>query len=260
MKMNIKENDKIFSETCIIKEDFTGKIYLQDKTKGEDKYRLDKIRKYFKNLCKDTKFIEFFLKQHKYIVDLFLNGILNDEYINICKQKATFKNDRAYYDENNNLIKEDWYTCFFLLISKLEEISTLYTFNKNAIYDFYLEDNLAASDFSKREATADPDFLMKNKNNEIIAYVEQKVIKNNDKFNIRIRTSQYTKFNKMINEGKNVYILCKYENIEKGYDVYYFYDYKDLKDKLVFNQYTYKYETTNFENIPIKFFANFYIK
>lgn len=254
MKMNIQENNKIFSKTCIIKKN--GNLT----NKGEDKLRLDKIRKYFINLCKNESWTEFFLNQHKYIVKLFVDGELDDEYLDICKNKKTFKNDRGYIDENGNLISEDWFTCFFLLISKLEEVSTLFKFNKFCNCDFYLEDNPDASDFTSREATSDPDFIMKDKEGNTIGYVEQKVVKNNDNFMIRIRISQYRKFYQMINEGKKIYVLCKYENIDEGYDVYYFYDYKKICNKLTFNNYTYKYEVNNQNVIPDKFFVDVYKK
>ena len=250
MKMNIQENNKIFTKTCILKPNGVMS------NKGEDKLRLDKIRKYFINLCKNDNWIEFFLNQHKYLVELFVDGELSDEYLNICKNKKTFKNDRGYIDENGNLISEDWFTCFFLLISKLEEVSTLFKFNKYSSMNFYLEDNPNASDFTEREATSDPDFIMKDKEGNTIGYVEQKVVKNNDNFMIRIRTTQYKKFYKMMKEGKKVYVLCKYENIDEGYDVYYFYDYQKLCTKLKYNEKTYKYETTNSNVIPDMFFVD----
>lgn len=186
------------------------KLYTKDKTKRE--YIINNMEEWERNLI--------------------LNGILAGEVIENNMNRPCFRRDRSFC-YNGKTYNDEFLTTLWVAVSKVFEEYTTLAFINNIKFDGKFSENPKAPKVNDVSCiNSEPDFIWTKEDGSTVM-VEQKCsyVEN---FSIKIRAGQMKNFE--MNYNDNIVILVKIET-QNNSDVYYFYDYKDIKPYLKQNVY-----------------------
>lgn len=178
-------------------------------------------RKYLFSICEEWE------------KSLILKGILKGEIIDKNLNRKYFNRDRSFI-KNGKFYEDTFLTTLWVALCKIFEESTTLSFINNLKYfsGKFIENDKANKVNSTDCINSEPDFVwIKDDGKKIMVEQKCSYVEN---FSIKIRQGQMKNFERNYND--DIVILVKDES-DLHKDIYYFYNYKEIKPLLKRNEY-----------------------